>query len=201
MRIVWHEGALQKSIEVDATLSEKHESTGTATEHPIESGSPISDHYIRNPRAPSFDVFVTNAPTRAAGSHMRGATGDVQAVEDAGANVLQWSNTFDRVRDVYGELLRLQDTRTVVRVESALWDYDDCLVSNVSAPRKADDAVTFSIDFQQIEFATVRSVQAPAPAETRGSHVEETGPETPTDATDAENGAATESLAHRLLGL
>lgn len=49
-------------IEMDAILSEQYEFSSTLTEHPVDSGSDIADHIIRNPRGYLLEGIVTDTP-------------------------------------------------------------------------------------------------------------------------------------------
>ena len=81
----------------------------------------------------------------------------------ATANVLQFDSVFDRVRSIYDELLVLKDAGTLLTIDTTLRQYENMVLRNVSAPRRVEDgnAVTFTLDFQQIRFATAKRVPAP----------------------------------------
>jgi len=50
------------TVAVDASIHEVHSMSGTATEHPVETGSNISDHYKVNARTVKIDGIITNQP-------------------------------------------------------------------------------------------------------------------------------------------
>ena len=49
-------------IAIDCTVTETHTSTATVTEHPVESGSNITDHIRPEPVQLSVNGIITNTP-------------------------------------------------------------------------------------------------------------------------------------------
>ena len=49
-------------IAIDCTVTERHTSTATVTEHPVESGSNITDHIRPEPVQLSVNGIITNTP-------------------------------------------------------------------------------------------------------------------------------------------
>jgi len=49
-------------LRLDATLQEVHERTSRVTDHPIEGGSTIQDHIVRNPRRLTMEGYITDTP-------------------------------------------------------------------------------------------------------------------------------------------
>src|SRR4051812_43565615 len=68
------------TIWVDVSISEKHSLSAAVTEHPVESGSNITDHVRPEPRVIQIEGLVTNHPVEMPLSHAGGA----QATDDAG---------------------------------------------------------------------------------------------------------------------
>ncbi len=179
-------------IEFDATLGEVHQGTTVVTEHPVEKGVNISDHVRPEVDRLTLEVFVTNAPIRVPRTNLDGATGGVApldlvvpstfelpiaipgvgaALKGAGllsgnttvkANVLQF-DSFDRVSSVYHELKTLQETSTVVTIQTSLREYDNFVLKSVTEPRQAGegDSMRINIEAQQIRFVTAKTVPAP----------------------------------------
>jgi hypothetical protein len=56
----------------DAVLSENHTDSGTSTEHPVEKGTDISDHFRVNPKTFSMEGEITNHPIRVPASQAEG---------------------------------------------------------------------------------------------------------------------------------
>lgn len=49
-------------VSFDLTISEGHEATAEVTEHPVETGSNISDHIRTNPESLNLELYVTDTP-------------------------------------------------------------------------------------------------------------------------------------------
>ena len=60
-------------VPLDATLQEMHERTSVITDHPIEGGSFIQDHIVRNPRRLIMEGFITDTPLRGFSLGVRGS--------------------------------------------------------------------------------------------------------------------------------
>lgn len=52
------------ALAMDATLSENHTSSATATERPVEEGSDVTDHVRADQPRVTVEAFVTNTPIR-----------------------------------------------------------------------------------------------------------------------------------------
>lgn len=63
--LVFQKGAAFSAIEFDCTVSEVHHSKATATEHPIEKGAHITDHYRKRLDGVSVQGMITNTPLNA----------------------------------------------------------------------------------------------------------------------------------------
>lgn len=62
------------TVAVDASMNELHQLSGEATEHPVESGSNISEHFRMKPRQFRIDGMITNHPIKKPGSQVGGVT-------------------------------------------------------------------------------------------------------------------------------
>lgn len=56
------DSAVEQAIIFDALLTSTHKSSATITKHPVEAGSNISDHMVKNPDSLTLSVVVTNSP-------------------------------------------------------------------------------------------------------------------------------------------
>jgi hypothetical protein len=59
-------------VSIDAAITETHTASGTLTEHPIETGASINDHYNFSPRRLDLDGVITNHPVRLPASQVDG---------------------------------------------------------------------------------------------------------------------------------
>lgn len=51
-------------LRLDATLQELHERNSRITDHPIEGGSMVQDHIVRQPRKLTIEGYITDTPLR-----------------------------------------------------------------------------------------------------------------------------------------
>lgn len=225
MEVLYTERGEIKAVVFDATVRELHQHSATATNHPVESGAPVTDHVKPEPDQLSVDVHVTNTPIISpnvdgangevrsmnvqteARSQSKGAKvsreGNVTAAEyennrlQGSAMVLQFGGGFDRVGSVYEVLARLCKEGVDVTVVTSLRQWDSMLISRVSTPREAASrhAVTFQVDFQEVRFAETETVGTPEPLETRAERARRRGAQGTEDAESEED----VSLAAQLL--
>lgn len=170
-------GQLQ-AIAFDATTRETHESTATATEHPVELGVDVTDHVRKDLDTLELQVVVSNTPVRAAATQMDGVaglTGSVEIVNALGlelakAQVLIFSGEFDRTRAVYEELTRIQREGIIVGVITSLREYENMVILRVSPIRTATDgnSLVATVSLREIRVVESEIVEAPVPEEPRG---------------------------------
>jgi hypothetical protein len=168
------DGGLER-IYFDASEREVYEETATATEHAVESGQAITDHVRPNPRALSFEAWVTNTPIVTPATHADGATGEVRGVSvrlsdgrTVTISALQWSNPFDRVTAVDELLLTLIRAGQLMKVYSGLRVTENVVLERRRTERTVEhgsNAVPITLEFKQIRLATTQRV--PAPRRTR----------------------------------
>jgi len=71
-------GGEMAMISIDATVEETHGSSALITEHAVEVGSNVTDHIRPENDKLSLLFMISNTPINVPGSHMDGATGDIQ---------------------------------------------------------------------------------------------------------------------------
>lgn len=71
------------SFEADLTIQENHERKSNVTDHPIESGSKITDHVILQPEELNLTGFVTDARPEIAGARLGRTLNAFSTLEDA----------------------------------------------------------------------------------------------------------------------
>lgn len=69
------------------------------------------------------------------------------------ADVFQYPNPRDRLRDLWEALNKLRTDAQLLKVFTRLQDYENMLITRVGAPIEARDAVQFSLSFKQIGYA------------------------------------------------
>lgn len=146
------------SVHCDACVSEIHSETGEATEHPVEKGSNISDHYRANPRTVRIEGFITNTPIRKPLSQADGVQEvDVEftweedvaisGIVGLGVNAIAsavgatskrgkargFEPEFDRVADCWAELSDIVQKGKVVDIITSLKAYDNMVIESLEA--------------------------------------------------------------------
>jgi len=123
---------------IDVVVTEQHASDVTITDHPVEKGVDITDHFQPKPRALRLDCVVTDTPL------------------DAGSVA-----TPGRSRDAYAAVERLQAEGKLITVTTLLRQYENLLVEHLGAPIDAStgDGLKFSLTLREIR--TVESKTVP----------------------------------------
>lgn len=197
MRLLFTEDSEFQEIVFDATLKEAPSHTSTVTRHPVTRGIKVTDHVITEPDALAVEVFVTNTPIRnvnadgAQGqitSFKLETTGRAQrsgaVVSETGeakeaqyeettnafaAQVLAFSTPFDRVKAVYAALDMHRKKATLFTIETKYRVYESFVIALLEAPRESatGDALTFTVNFEEVRQVEVQYVDTPEPLETR----------------------------------
>jgi hypothetical protein len=108
----------------DVTLAENHTDTSVATQHPVQGGSPISDHYYDNPAV----------------LEVRGGYSDSSGGYPGYVN------------DMYQAILEQRATREPFTVSTGLRQYDNMLFGQIAVTRDADtdNVLMFSAALTQV---------------------------------------------------
>lgn len=159
-------------VELDASVLETYTTTAQVTEHPVEDGPDVSDHYRLEPESLSIEAWITNAPLRAPATQAEGATDqegsqDVELLssEQATLKLNTWGGaSFDRVRAAYAELRGYMQSGALVPVETSLRAYLDMGITSLSPMRDAStgDALTFTIELKQLRKVGAQTAVVPA---------------------------------------
>lgn len=175
-------------LEFDAVMSEMHEVTATLTDHPVERGADLSDHKRPGQRRLRLEGIVSNTPIGAIplsgeNSSADRVTGQVQSLGDHKAVTLQFSDAFDRVRDMLEALTALCEGAQLLTVTTDVRTYEDVELVGVGAPRSVEmgDSIAFTLDFTRVRIAETRQVGDPAPRQPRGRRTRDNGAQTGTD--------------------
>jgi hypothetical protein len=193
-------------IVLDASLREEHSAQAEVTQHPVETGPNITDNIRPMPMRLTIEGFVTNTPIKASvllptGNQSTSIAGQIAKVPNTNAKTLQFSTQFDRVSDVYEDLLDAQAAGVLIAVDTSLKHYVNFAISSVDVPRDAQSgsSMQFTIELQQIITATLTEV------ETAPTHQEKNNGQKPTkEATAKEEAQVKESFgvsAAKALGL
>jgi hypothetical protein len=93
----------------------------------------------------------------------------VEQVESVSVSgVLTFASEFDRVKDAWDLFDRLMQRATVCKLQTEVGIVPDVFVARVSLPKEANDAGLFTVEFQQVKFASVTTEIVVPVAEKRG---------------------------------
>jgi hypothetical protein len=157
------------SLEVDATLTDSVTGSNELTQHPIETGSTVSDHVIVKPRQYRMEGIVSNAPASGA-ERVDAVRADWAGLD--GDSPTGKTNKVDGAYSLLEEMLQLRD---VVTVATPLRVYTDMVMVSlqITRDRNTGDALHFTAEFQQVIKAKSATV-APA-AIPRAESTKQTG--------------------------
>lgn len=253
---------------IDVSVRESHEITAEVSDHPVETGSNVTDHVRPLPRTISIDGIVTNHPLELPLSHAGSARIDTSAIElqvasnplprvppssiaiegepsagmlslipgvDQGiallgalrlevrnkvqlsadqhnvnpnartslaANVLHFTEPFDRVGAVNEALQSIVDTSQLVTVVTGLAIYQSVALTSLTVERGSDigaNTLKFSATGKVLRFVESEVVQVPDPVNPRGKPAQSQGKQA-TSAVDPASlsPAAKASLTHNI---
>ena len=125
----------------DAIIRSEHTTSLTITEHPVESGSSVSDHSFRNPSVLVMEIGMSDVSKSLVNGQFEGG----------------WSRSVT----AYQTLLELQEQRVPLQVLTRLKLYKNMIIETIAAP---DDYTTFyglkaTITLRELIVAVVRTVK------------------------------------------
>lgn len=138
------------NLEFDTLDQETHEWNRDVTMNPVENGSPISDHIIRQPRKLTVTGMISNAPV----------TGVLTQLSNAIANGFDGE---DRVNTAIKLLDSLYVSNELVTIYTKSYTYENMLIQHINIPRRVEDgdAVNFTIDAVQCNIVSTATTELP----------------------------------------
>ena len=133
------------NITVDAVLSERHTFTNLVTAHPVEDGSPVTDHIVNLPIELQMEGRITDTPLSFLDSAVSGAMGlvgsdlGVDPVVLAAGSAVAGASLPGRAKLAFQELVALYVTRTPFTVISGINEYDNMVFETLDFPRAPQD--------------------------------------------------------------
>lgn len=162
-------------IVVDASVSENHSVTGEVSEHPVESGIDIVDHYRVLPRQIELEAIVTNTPiaTGLPGSTLiNSVIGLVNGDSDPSSNA-------------WNELNRFFDEAVVLDIATSLKKYENMVLTDLQVVRNSATAqgLHFTASAREVRFVDTQfGAVLPDPVSALGQATKSTGKKTNEDA-------------------
>jgi hypothetical protein len=86
----------------------------------------------------------------------------------AKATVTKWSGAFDRPKSVYDELEALRVARLTCAIITQLVTYDVMVITSISAPIRAVDAIEFEIQARELRIVQTQTGAAQRTSQVRG---------------------------------
>jgi hypothetical protein len=141
-------------IAFDATVSERHQSKLTVTEHPVETGANVTDHAKKEPDVIDLQGIISDHPIL------------LNVIEDRKPSVLGTSPK-ERAKSALREFQRLQDIAALLTVTTESRTYEDMMITSISVPKDSArrHILDISLTMRQFRRASVETVEAPEPVE------------------------------------
>lgn len=117
---------------LDCHEAEAHESDVSVTENPIEGGAVSTDHATVQPKAISVSGFVLDYNPSGGGG--------------------------DRMADLYGELVSLQEAREPATVKTRLKEYNNMMLVSVVGGVSIEGKLDLVLRFREIEIVDTQTV-------------------------------------------
>lgn len=172
-------GFMIGSIFIDAVVRETHHLAAELTQHPVEDGSDLSDHYRPAPRAVELEGVITDMPLELPQSHANGARKVQSPIELAkelfgmqlgpipisisGSPQMGSVNTFSpemtRVQSTWDEFVAIFEQRKLITIVTSLDIYADMGLSNLEA-QKLGKSYSFTCFGMQVRTAKSSKVAA-----------------------------------------
>lgn len=137
------------SIDLDVTMDEAHEWSADVTSHPVENGSPITDHIQEQPDKLKITGMISDS---AISDNVIKAYSEI----DNSQFLTRAQTTFDLLR----KLIKDKKTVTVYTKHKV---YTDMALESLNIPRDASsgDAVNFTADFKHIRMVSTQTIEIP----------------------------------------
>lgn len=175
------------SIAIDAIVREVHKFAGEVTEHPVETGSNLADHYRQAPRGVQLEGVITDTPIRVPGSHNNGAVLTQKTFEiptelfgmqlgpipisiagiSQQGSVTTFSTTMERVKSTWEEFEQIFEQQKIITIVTSLRTYVDMALRDLDVERRPGSYKFTCFATQIRTVSSGRSAAAPIPKVTR----------------------------------
>jgi len=195
------DGSPTQTIDFDVADTERYELAIEITDHPVESGSAITDN--ARPQNGSFTItgWATNTPIVSRNFGTDGAVVSTQTVRlpgGASVQVVQASQAFNRATAIDQAIQRLARAGQLFTVRTSLRTISNVLIANYAVERdkSTGNALEVTLQGREIRIASTTRVTATRTAQRRGQQARNRGsqPSAPASA------PANSSLLSNLLG-
>jgi hypothetical protein len=136
-------------VAVDGVVAELHATAADMTEHTVESGGQVSDHYRKRPDSLSITAIISRTPI---------------AVGFPGQTAINSVNNLiagtDPVTAAWEELYKYMVEATDIPVNTGKKFYPSMLIVDLQDPREVNDWMRFNITMREYVTAYTDSVEA-----------------------------------------
>lgn len=150
----------KSTLTLDAALSESHGRAAEVTQNPVEEGADVVDHIQPKPMTLNLTGVVARYP-------IAGAQTPETEINRILAPVVDGKEPEqNRHMKAFQRLERAVDKRELVTVQTGLKVYENMAIRSATFPRESRTGsdLVFSLELQQVRFATARMVKVPKDA-------------------------------------
>lgn len=152
------------AFEAQVVLEEEHVDELEITTHPVEQGAAIADHAFKLPAQVTIKCGWSNSPSSSSllKSLLSPITGTINGVA-----ALLSGNAASQVRDIYNNLLALQQSRIPFDVFTGKRVYTNMLIKALRTTTKVEteNSLIITAVLQQVIIVTTQTVTISAPPE------------------------------------
>ncbi|HGM5832515.1 TPA: phage baseplate protein [Serratia marcescens] len=138
------------NLEFDTVDQITHEWNREVTRNPVENGSPIGDHIIRQPKGITITGMISNAPI----------AGVLTQISNA---ITSGLDAEDRAAAAFKLLDQLYKSDELVTIYTKYHSYVDMLITNIQIPERPEngEAIVFTIEAVHVRIVETATTQLP----------------------------------------
>jgi len=182
-------------IQLDAVISESHVNEVSLTSNPVELGADITDHAVIQPKKVNVLAQVSDTPLGVA------ALGQIVDLV-SGLFGTSTAGNITRSNAAYNAMLKLQDAREPIELQTRLKLYTNMVITNISVQQDKNTSriVSMNISLQEVlitesEVVQLSEEQLEAGSTTeQGSPADKTGRKETSDPNDATKSSVLKSI-------
>ncbi len=158
--------SLTESLTFDAAVSTDHSHSATVTQHPVETGSTISDHTVLNPMTLRIEGIFSETPMPSQLLKKSASTPSADLIESA--------------KDQWNQLEAILEKREPVDVKTHLKEYETFVITAINNRQTAEsgDSIFVFIDLVKVNIVDSETTDVPGVSE------ESKGTQSTTEASD-----------------
>lgn len=131
--------------ELDGVMQERHRNVISLTKQPVEYGAAITDHSFRQPIIINVQGIITNSPSlKQLGNNIPNFDGN----NGVFTQVAQ-SFTGERIQSAYAGLMKLQNKRLPMRLQTGLLNYENMVLTDVQVPNNKNNRLLLDMTFEE----------------------------------------------------